>query len=119
MHLLDTDALTHLHAGRESVQHRLQTLDDPEIDITIFTKSSGSGKSTLLRHFELDNAKAVIDQPEESLADAPLTLFASLNDFRGDPLPKPLDWLNERWQEFVNHPGRRRPAGTGTGFRAR
>jgi tRNA(fMet)-specific endonuclease VapC len=38
MHLLDTDTLTHLHAGNENVQRQLQILDDPEIGITIITK---------------------------------------------------------------------------------
>jgi tRNA(fMet)-specific endonuclease VapC len=37
MHLLDTDTLTHLHAGNENVQQQLRILDDPEIGITIIT----------------------------------------------------------------------------------
>jgi len=38
MHLLDTDTLTHLHAGHPRVVERLQTLDDPDVGITVITK---------------------------------------------------------------------------------
>jgi tRNA(fMet)-specific endonuclease VapC len=38
MHLLDTDTLTHLHAGHPRVVERLQTLTDPDIAITIITQ---------------------------------------------------------------------------------
>ena len=38
MHLLDTDTLTHLYAGRPNVVERLRTVDDPDIGITIITK---------------------------------------------------------------------------------
>jgi tRNA(fMet)-specific endonuclease VapC len=38
VHLLDTDTLTHLHAGHLRVVQRLHTLDDPHVGITIITK---------------------------------------------------------------------------------
>jgi tRNA(fMet)-specific endonuclease VapC len=38
MHILDTDTLTHLHAGHPRVIQRLRALDDPEVAITIVTK---------------------------------------------------------------------------------
>ena len=38
MHVLDTDTLTHLHAGHPRVIKRLQEVDDPEICTTIITK---------------------------------------------------------------------------------
>ena len=38
MHVLDTDTLTHLHAGHPRVIKRLQEVDDPDICITIITK---------------------------------------------------------------------------------
>ena len=38
MHILDTDTLTHLHAGHPRVVQRLRTLDDPHVGITIITK---------------------------------------------------------------------------------
>jgi tRNA(fMet)-specific endonuclease VapC len=38
MHLLDTDTLTHLHAGHPRVVANLQTVDDPIIGTTIITK---------------------------------------------------------------------------------
>lgn len=38
MHLLDTDTLTHLYAGRLNVVERLRNVDDSEVGITIITK---------------------------------------------------------------------------------
>ncbi len=38
MHLLDTDTLTHLHAGHPHVSKRLQELSDPDVGTTIITK---------------------------------------------------------------------------------
>ncbi|MGB5594357.1 MAG: type II toxin-antitoxin system VapC family toxin [Crocosphaera sp.] len=38
MYLLDTDTLTHLHAGNTNVINRLESLQDEEIAITIITK---------------------------------------------------------------------------------
>lgn len=38
MYLLDTDTLTHLHAGNTNVVKQLSSVDDPEIAITIITK---------------------------------------------------------------------------------
>jgi tRNA(fMet)-specific endonuclease VapC len=38
MHLLDTDTLTHLHAGHPRVVAHLQTLNDPVVGTTIITR---------------------------------------------------------------------------------
>jgi len=38
MHLLDTDTLTHLHAGHSRVIKHLQEVTDPDIGTTIITK---------------------------------------------------------------------------------
>jgi tRNA(fMet)-specific endonuclease VapC len=38
MHLLDTDTLTHLHAGHPLVAANLRALDDPDVGTTIVTK---------------------------------------------------------------------------------
>ena len=38
MYLLDTDTLTHLHAGHPRVVERLQTANDPDVGTTIITK---------------------------------------------------------------------------------
>lgn len=38
MHILDTDTLTHLHAGHPRVVQHLHALTDPEIGITLITK---------------------------------------------------------------------------------
>jgi tRNA(fMet)-specific endonuclease VapC len=39
MHLLDTDTLTHLHAGHPQVIAHLRTVDDPVVGTTLITKS--------------------------------------------------------------------------------
>jgi tRNA(fMet)-specific endonuclease VapC len=39
MHLLDTDTLTHLHAGHPQVIAHLRAVDDPVVGTTIITKS--------------------------------------------------------------------------------
>ena len=39
MHLLDTDTLTHLHAGHPQVIAQLRAVDDPVVGTTIITKS--------------------------------------------------------------------------------
>ncbi|MGV2390469.1 MAG UNVERIFIED_CONTAM: hypothetical protein LVR29_26230 [Microcystis novacekii LVE1205-3] len=38
MYLLDTDTLTHLHAGNTNVINRLESLQDEEVALTIVTK---------------------------------------------------------------------------------
>ena len=38
MHILDTDTITHLHAGNPNVVENLKKTDDPDIKITIITK---------------------------------------------------------------------------------
>jgi len=39
VHLLDTDTLTHLHAGNPGVVHNLDRLADPDVATTIITKA--------------------------------------------------------------------------------
>ena len=39
MHLLDTDTLTHLHAGHPQVIAHVRAVDDPVVGTTIITKS--------------------------------------------------------------------------------
>ena len=39
MHLLDTDPLTHLHAGHPRVSANLRAVDDPIVGTTILTKN--------------------------------------------------------------------------------
>jgi tRNA(fMet)-specific endonuclease VapC len=39
MHLLDTDTLTHLHAGHPHVMAALRSVEDPVVGTTIITKS--------------------------------------------------------------------------------
>jgi tRNA(fMet)-specific endonuclease VapC len=39
VYLLDTDTLTHLHAGHPTVIARLRLVDDPVVGTTIITKS--------------------------------------------------------------------------------
>ena len=39
MHLLDTDTLTHLHAGHPKVIAQLREVDDPVVGTTIITKA--------------------------------------------------------------------------------
>ena len=38
MHLLDTDTLTHLHAGHPRVVNHLRDVDDPVVGTTVITK---------------------------------------------------------------------------------
>jgi predicted nucleic acid-binding protein len=38
MYLLDTDTLTHLHAGSSNIIERLKSVADAEVGITIITK---------------------------------------------------------------------------------
>jgi hypothetical protein len=38
MYILDTDTITHLHAGNKNVAEHLKSIDDPDIGITIITK---------------------------------------------------------------------------------
>ena len=38
MHILDTDTLTHLHAGHPRVVQRLRELADPDVATTLMTK---------------------------------------------------------------------------------
>ena len=73
MHLLDTDTLTHLHAGNLRVAEHLERLDDPDVGTTIITKIEllrgrfdfvlkASNGAELLR------AQRLLDRTEELLA---------------------------------------------------
>ncbi len=74
----------------------------PDYPALVLLGAPGSGKSTLLRHFELDQARAVLALSDPPLPDEnPLTFFLSLNEYRpahlGAPLPQPHAWLSESW----------------------
>ena len=80
----------------------LADVPDP---VLVVLGSPGSGKSTLLRHFELDNARALLDAGESAARRAPLTFFIALNGYGargGDPPPRPHDWLSDQWA--ARHP---------------
>ncbi|MFO1430844.1 MAG: SUMF1/EgtB/PvdO family nonheme iron enzyme [Candidatus Competibacteraceae bacterium] len=80
-----------------------EVLDETPEQAIVLLGPPGSGKSTLLRHFELDNAQAVLaNAANQEPIRAPLTFFIQLNEYRrhrsDEPLPLPRDWLAERWQ---------------------
>ena len=84
----------------ESLGEVLATAPDQAL---VLLGPPGCGKSTLLRHFELDNARSVLEgAAPQNLADAPLTFFIQLNDYRAEgaspSLPEPMTWLAERWR---------------------
>ncbi len=73
MFLLDTDTLTHLHAGHPRVAERLQTLDDPDVGTTVITKIElmrGRFEFTLKAATgdELLRAQRLLTRTEELLA---------------------------------------------------
>ncbi|BAU09734.1 PilT protein domain protein [Leptolyngbya sp. NIES-3755] len=73
MHLLDTNIVTALYAGDERVIRRLQTLDDPQVGITIITKAellrgridyllkATNGESLLRAQFLLTQTEQLLD----------------------------------------------------------
>jgi hypothetical protein len=91
---------------RWQVSERFQELSDVLTRVPnqalVLLGPPGCGKSTLLRHFELENARAVLDgRVGETLVKAPLTFFIPLNDYKArgsdEPVPLPVDWLVQRW----------------------
>ncbi len=78
----------------------LANVPDPAL---VLLGPPGSGKSTLLRHFELDNAQAVLAASTAGdPTHAPVTFFISLNGYgtRGaETPPRPQDWLRARWAD--------------------
>ena len=73
MHILDTDTITHLHAGHPKVVERLQKLDDPDVGITIITKIELlRGRFDFLLKAangrELNRAQRLLDRTEELLS---------------------------------------------------
>ncbi len=84
-------------------QELREVLDETPEQAVVLLGPPGSGKSTLLRHFELDNAQAVLaNAATQEPTRAPLTFFIQLNEYQrwqpNEPLPVPMDWLAERWQ---------------------
>jgi tRNA(fMet)-specific endonuclease VapC len=72
MHILDTDTLTHLHAGHPNVVGNLRKLDDPDVTITIITKIELlRGRSEFLikasDRDQLLKAQRLFDRTEELL----------------------------------------------------
>lgn len=79
MHLLDTDTLTHLHAGHPQVIAHLRGVDDPVIGTTIITKSELlRGRIDFLLKAaagEVLRAQYWLTRTEELLAQIPIVLF--------------------------------------------
>ncbi len=77
MHILDTDTITHLHAGNLKIVENLKKTDDSDIRITVITRIEllrgrfefllkASSKEELLR------AQKLLDRTEELLSQIPL-----------------------------------------------
>lgn len=80
MHLLDTDTLTHLHAGRPRVSEHLRSLDDPDVGTTIITKIELlRGRMAFVLKAatgtELLRAQALLMRTEELLAQITIVPF--------------------------------------------
>ena len=75
MHILDTDTLTHLHAGHPRVVQNLRELADPEVGITLITKiellrgrydyvlKAATGSELLKAQQLLARTEALLDRP--------------------------------------------------------
>jgi tRNA(fMet)-specific endonuclease VapC len=85
MHILDTDTISHLHAGNINVVENLKKSDDSDIRITVITKIEllrgrfefllkASGKEELLR------AQRLLDRTEKLLTQIPVL---SMNEEAG------------------------------------
>ncbi|RLC07643.1 MAG: type II toxin-antitoxin system VapC family toxin [Deltaproteobacteria bacterium] len=77
MHILDTDTLTHLHAGNPNVIRNLEKLGDPDVKITIITKIELlRGRSEFLikasDRNQLVRAQKLFDRTEELLCQIPI-----------------------------------------------
>ena len=80
MHLLDTDTLTHLHAGHPQVTLRLRNCADPDIGTTIISKIEMlRGRMDFLLKAEnqerLLRAQQLLNQTEILLEQIPITGF--------------------------------------------
>lgn len=80
MHILDTDTLTHLHAGRPNVVNNLKRLDDPDVTITIVTKIEllRGRYDFLLKASDKDQlikAQKLLVRTEELLSQIPVLLM--------------------------------------------
>jgi tRNA(fMet)-specific endonuclease VapC len=74
MHILDTDTLTHLHAGHREVVAHLQKLEDPDIGTSIITKiellrgrfdfvlKAANGKQLLKAQYWLKRTEELLEQ---------------------------------------------------------
>jgi tRNA(fMet)-specific endonuclease VapC len=96
VHLLDTDTLTHLHAGHPRVVERLQTLNDPDVGSTLITKAEilrgrydyllkASTSAEILRAQELllRTEQLLYQIPTVPFDDAAATLFERLRGTKG------------------------------------
>lgn len=80
MHLLDTDTLTHLHAGHPLVAERLRSTADPDIGTTIVTRVEIlRGRFDFLLKAatgsELVRAQELLARSEELLAQIKVVVF--------------------------------------------
>jgi tRNA(fMet)-specific endonuclease VapC len=95
MHLLDTDTLTHLHAGHPRVVRHIQEVPDAEVGTTIISKIEilRGRQEFLLKATEADllRAQALLMRSEERLAEllvvaldeTAVTIFQRLGQTRG------------------------------------
>ncbi len=77
MHILDTDTVTHLHAGNRNVVENLKKTDDPDIRITIVNRIELlRGRFEFLLKAsdrkELSRAQELLDRTEELLSQLPV-----------------------------------------------
>ncbi len=92
-HILDTDTLSHLHAGRPKVVENLRRLDDPDVRITIITKVEllrgrfdfllkASDQSQLIR------AQELLNRTEDLLSQLPVLLIDKKSAIQFEKLKK-------------------------------
>lgn len=77
MHILDTDTITHLHAGNLKIVENLKKTDDSDIRITVITRIELlRGRFEFLlkasRKEELLRAQKLLDRTEELLSQIPV-----------------------------------------------
>ncbi|QTA86759.1 type II toxin-antitoxin system VapC family toxin [Desulfonema magnum] len=93
MHILDTDTLTHLHAGHPNVIANLKKLDDPDVRITVITKIEllrgrfefllkASDRNQLVR------AQKLLNRTEELLSQIPVLMMDEKSATRFEELKK-------------------------------
>lgn len=96
MHLLDTDTLTHLHAGRARVGQRLEALADPDVAITVVTRievlrgrfdfvlKATTGSDLVRAQQLLTRTEELLDQlPVVPITEASAEVFDRLRGARG------------------------------------